>query len=78
MVPNALQASVCDEQLMSIGGEIALSRNSGKVKKNEKTSKNRKNQKMMKNQKNKREATKGHHHHPPLSPETAPKIDLLL
>ena len=24
MVPNALQASVCDEQLMSIGGEIAL------------------------------------------------------
>ena len=27
MVPNALQASVCDEQLMSIGGEIALSGN---------------------------------------------------
>ena len=27
MVPNALQASVRDEQLMSIGGEIALSRN---------------------------------------------------
>ena len=27
MVPSALQASVCDEQLMSIGGEIALSGN---------------------------------------------------
>ena len=27
VVPAALQASVCDEQLMSIGGEIALSRN---------------------------------------------------
>ena len=27
VVPNALQASVCDEQLMSIGGEIALSGN---------------------------------------------------
>ena len=27
VVPSALQASVCDEQLMSIGGEIALSRN---------------------------------------------------
>ena len=27
MVPNSLQASVCDEQLMSIGGEIALSGN---------------------------------------------------
>ena len=27
MVPSTLQASVCDEQLMSIGGEIALSRN---------------------------------------------------
>ena len=26
VVPNALQASVCDEQLMHIGGEIALSR----------------------------------------------------
>ena len=26
-VPNSLQASVCDEQLMSIGGEIALSGN---------------------------------------------------
>ena len=25
VVPNALQASVCDEQLKSIGGEIALS-----------------------------------------------------
>ena len=24
---NALQAAVCDEQLVSIGGEIALSRN---------------------------------------------------
>ena len=28
MVPNTLQASVCDEQLMSIIGEIALSGNS--------------------------------------------------
>ena len=28
VVPNSLQASVCDEQLMSIGGEIALPRNS--------------------------------------------------
>ena len=27
MVPNSLQASVCDEQLMSIGGENALSGN---------------------------------------------------
>ena len=27
VAPNALQASVCDEQLMSIGGEIALSGN---------------------------------------------------
>ena len=27
VVPNALQASVCDEQLMSVGGEIALSGN---------------------------------------------------
>ena len=27
MVPSTLQASVCDEQLMSIGGEIALSGN---------------------------------------------------
>ena len=27
LVPNALQASVCDEQLMSIVGEIAVSRN---------------------------------------------------
>ena len=26
MVPNALQASVCDKQLMSVGGEIALSK----------------------------------------------------
>ena len=25
MVSNTLQASVCDEQLMSIGGELALS-----------------------------------------------------
>ena len=32
MVPNALQAAVCDEQLMSIGGEIALSGNKGKRK----------------------------------------------
>ena len=30
MVPNALQASVCDERLTSIGGEIALSRNNNK------------------------------------------------
>ena len=27
VVPSTLQASVCDEQLMSIGGEIALSGN---------------------------------------------------
>ena len=27
MAPNALQASVCDEELKSIGGEIALSEN---------------------------------------------------
>ena len=27
MVTSTLQASVCDEQLMSIGGEIALSGN---------------------------------------------------
>ena len=27
MVPSTLQASVCDEQVMSIGGEIALSGN---------------------------------------------------
>ena len=33
VVPDALQASVCDEQLMSIGGEIALS---GKKKRKEK------------------------------------------
>ena len=27
VAPNALQASVCDEQLVSIGGEIVLSGN---------------------------------------------------
>ena len=37
MVPNALQASVCDEQLVSIGGEIALSGNKKKQKKKKKT-----------------------------------------
>ena len=37
MVPNALQASVCDEQLVSIGGEIALSGNKKKQKKKENT-----------------------------------------
>ena len=26
VAPNALQASVCDEQLVTVGGEIALSR----------------------------------------------------
>ena len=36
VVPNALQASVRDEQLMSIGGEIALSGNKEKWKKEEK------------------------------------------
>ena len=36
MVPNALQASVCDEQLVSIGDEIALSGNKKKQKKKEK------------------------------------------
>ena len=40
MVPNTLQASVCDEQLMSIGGEIALSGT-----KTEKMKKSRKNEK---------------------------------
>ena len=37
MAPNALQASVCDEQLVSIGGEIALSgKKKKRVKKKEK------------------------------------------
>ena len=27
VAPNALQAAVCDEQLVSVGGEIALSGN---------------------------------------------------
>ena len=36
MVPNALQASVSDEQLMSIGGEIALSGNKASKKQEEK------------------------------------------
>ena len=30
VAPNALHASVCDEQLLGIGGEIALSRNTVK------------------------------------------------
>ena len=34
MVPSTLQASACDEQLMSIGGEIALSGNTQTHKKN--------------------------------------------
>ena len=33
MVPSTLPASACDEQLMSIGGEIALSRNTQTHKK---------------------------------------------
>ena len=38
MVPRTLQASMCDEQFMSTGGEIALSGNSKKenIKKEQK------------------------------------------
>ena len=36
MVPDALQDSVCDEQLMSIDGEFALSEKKRKKQKSEK------------------------------------------
>ena len=50
-----LQASVCDEQLMSIGGEIALSGNKKwKNEKNQKMKKIQKIKKMKKSKKNQR------------------------
>ena len=57
MVPNTLQASVCDEQLMSIGGEIALSGNNKKKRKKKKGKKKRRKkrkEKMGKKRKNKK------------------------
>ena len=41
MVPNSSQASVCDEQLMSVGGEMRCQ----ETLKNEKKLKNGKNEK---------------------------------
>ena len=43
VAPNALQASLCDEQLVGIGGEIALSGNRERQRK-----KKRKNQRKKK------------------------------
>ena len=51
VAPNALQASVCDEQLVSIDGEIALS---GKKKKR-KRKKKKKTKKRDKTEKKKAE-----------------------
>ena len=39
MVPSTLQASVCDEQLMNAGGEIALSGNKEEKRKKNKYTK---------------------------------------
>ena len=54
MVPNALQASVCDEQLMSIGGEIALSRKQKMKKKKEEKKKKKKKRKRKREKEGKR------------------------